>query len=83
MGSRSYRSWYSAAGFHHVSQNGTYSQWLYITSNKPQRLDGSWTRSGKRYRIEHSGLGDYFILKEGYLLLGDEEGGIRGYRRLR
>jgi hypothetical protein len=63
--------------------NGTYSQWLYITSTKPQRLDGRWTRSGKRYRIEHSGAGDSFVLKEGYLILGDEEGAIRGYRRIR
>jgi hypothetical protein len=63
--------------------NGTYSQWLFITSRKPQRVDGRWTRNGKHYKIDHAGAGDSFILSKGYLILGDAEGVIRGYRRTR
>jgi hypothetical protein len=64
-------------------KNGTYSQWLYVTSLKPQQVDGRWSRHGAGYRIQRSGAGDYFVLKEGVLILLDAEGPIRGYRRTR
>jgi hypothetical protein len=62
-------------------RNGTYTQWLYITSPEPQRVDGKWSRTGRRYRLEYSGAGDFLILKNGYLVLADEEGVVRTYRR--
>jgi hypothetical protein len=55
---------------------------MYISSSTPQRIDGHWHReAGGHYRIEYAGEGDYFVLKKGVLVLLDEEGVVRDYRR--